>query len=558
MIALNTGQGDRPAGNIKKHVKHHVKMRVATINVGTMRGRSAEIVEMLTRRNVDICCVQETRWKGDSARKLSGKDSHFKFFWKGDISGYGGVGVLIKDKWSESVLSVVRMNSRIIMLKTLIEKTLLNVICVYAPQTGLSNQEKDTFYEQLLTCITSIDDSELHVIAGDFNGHVGKESMNFDGYHGGKGYGTRNPEGQRILDLCSATDLLVTNTFFDKNQNNLITYSSGDNNSQIDYILVKRSFLKHVCNVKVIRNEECVTQHKLLVADIKVNGSSPKPRIVPPRRKVWKLRDSNIRNEFETYVNSNYTGHPLNQESTDVNMVWNKIKNCLLKSVDQVCGWTRGGRVGHTETWWWNEDVNKYIKEKRRLWKIWKKGGSKENYQAAKKIAKRAVYNAKKVAQESRFSEINSEKDCNKIFKLAKKMKVENADIIGDKCVKDKNNNLALSEKDKLHTWKEHYEQLLNVEFDWDENVLSTEPSVEGPAIEITSDMVADAVSKMKDGKACGPSGIMIEMVKAGGDIIINSLAELINLIIKEDCFPDDWDHSTIVNCFKGKGDATI
>ena len=64
-------------------------------------------------------------------------------------------------------------------------------------------------------------------------------------------------------------------------------------------------------------------------------------------------------------------------------------------------------------------------------------------------------------------------------------MKTENADVIGDKYVKDKDDNLALGEKDKLRTWKEHYEQLLNVEFDLDETVLSTEHSVEGPAIYI-------------------------------------------------------------------------
>ena len=62
--------------------------------------------------------------------------------------------------------------------------------------------------------------------------------------------------------------------------------------------------------------------------------------------------------------------------------------------------------------------------------------------------------------------------------------------------------------------------------------------------------MVASAVSKMKDGKACGPSGIVIEMVKAGGDVMINSFADLINLIIEQDCIPDDSDLSMTVNSF--------
>ena len=62
---------------------------------------------------------------------------------------------------------------------------------------------------------------------------------------------------------------------------------------------------------------------------------------------------------------------------------------------------------------------------------------------------------------------------------------------------------------------------------------------------------------KIKEGKACGPSGIVIEMVKTGGDAMLHVIRYPINLIIKEEQIPDNWDHSTIINCFKEKGDAT-
>ena len=78
----------------------------------------------------------------------------------------------------------------------------------------------------------------------------------------------------------------------------------------------------------------------------------------------------------------------------------------------------------------------------------------------------------KKVAQKTRFIEINTEEDCNKIFKLAKKLKVDITDIIGDNCVKDKDDNLVLGDKKRLPVWKAHYEQLLNVEFDGDDRYL--------------------------------------------------------------------------------------
>jgi hypothetical protein len=49
-----TGQGVRPAVSTSK-------IRVGSVKVGTMKSRGSEIVEMLTRRKIDICCVQETR-----------------------------------------------------------------------------------------------------------------------------------------------------------------------------------------------------------------------------------------------------------------------------------------------------------------------------------------------------------------------------------------------------------------------------------------------------------------------------------------------------------------
>ena len=61
----------------------------------------------------------------------------------------------------------------------------------------------------------------------------------------------------------------------------------------------------------------------------------------------------------------------------------------------------------------------------------------------------------------------------------------------------------------------------------------------------------------MKDGKACVLFGIVIDMVKAGGDVMLDLITDLIKLIIKKQ-IPDDWDQSPIINCFKGKGDATI
>ena len=61
----------------------------------------------------------------------------------------------------------------------------------------------------------------------------------------------------------------------------------------------------------------------------------------------------------------------------------------------------------------------------------------------------------------------------------------------------------------KKTAWKQHYEHLLNVEFPWNAENLSSVPIV-GPPILITSEMVLKAINKMKSGKAAGPSGVVI------------------------------------------------
>ena len=47
-------------------------IRVGTLNIETMNGRGRELTDMMKRRNADILCLQETKWKGSKARNIGG------------------------------------------------------------------------------------------------------------------------------------------------------------------------------------------------------------------------------------------------------------------------------------------------------------------------------------------------------------------------------------------------------------------------------------------------------------------------------------------------------
>ena len=65
----------RPSQTVIMQIHHlermFVDLRVCSVNVGTIRGRSGEIVERLERWSIDICCVQDITFREKSVRMTS-------------------------------------------------------------------------------------------------------------------------------------------------------------------------------------------------------------------------------------------------------------------------------------------------------------------------------------------------------------------------------------------------------------------------------------------------------------------------------------------------------
>ena len=85
---------------------------------------------------------------------------------------------------------------------------------------------------------------EIVVMCGYLSGHISKLANVHEGVHSGYGYGLRKKEVEHILEFAVARNLAVGNSYFTKKDNHLITYQSSGINSQIDYILVRRSDFK--------------------------------------------------------------------------------------------------------------------------------------------------------------------------------------------------------------------------------------------------------------------------------------------------------------------------
>ena len=79
----------------------------------------------------------------------------------------------------------------------------------------------------------------------------------------------------------------------------------------------------------------------------------------------------------------------------------------MINACDSACCWMNGNCKQERETWWCDETVESLVKQKRKLWKEWQKGGSKDKYLEAKWVTKSGAYVAKRKAQEEKFSQFH-------------------------------------------------------------------------------------------------------------------------------------------------------
>ena len=90
--------------------------------------------------------------------------------------------------------------------------------------------------------------------------------------------------------------------------------------------------------------ESCLLQHKLLVGILQLGECrKEKKEVLMSRCKVWRLKEPEIRQAYETKVQEKLAG----TINGTVEEPWSGLKNCLLDVADEVCGRTRGGKRQH-------------------------------------------------------------------------------------------------------------------------------------------------------------------------------------------------------------------
>jgi len=115
-------------------MKNRFKVKYGTWNVRTLIGRYRALSEVLRRRNVNVCCVKELKWKEEKVKEIG--EGH-KILYSGKSNSMNGVGIILDKDMKGKVVEVFRISDRVIIVKVMMEEKVWNIVSVYASTNSI-------------------------------------------------------------------------------------------------------------------------------------------------------------------------------------------------------------------------------------------------------------------------------------------------------------------------------------------------------------------------------------------------------------------------------------
>ncbi|XP_066347731.1 uncharacterized protein [Miscanthus floridulus] len=200
------------------------------------------------------------------------------------------------------------------------------------------------------------------------------------------------------------------------------------------------------------------------------------------------------------------------------------MATCIRKVRAEVLGVTKGSGCDLKDAWWWNEEVQKAIKEKNECYKHLYQDRCADNiekYKVAKKTAKQAVGEVKGRAYKGLYQRLNTKEGEKDIYRMARAHDRKTRDFNQVKCIKDEREQLLVKEDEIKHRCQEYFDKLFNGENEnstvWSDD--SFDDTNRRFVRRIQEQEVREALKRMKVGKVMGYDGIPIKVWRCLEDL---------------------------------------
>ena len=180
-----------------------------------------------------------------------------------------------------------------------------------------------------------------------------------------------------------------------------------------------------------------------------------------PRIKLWKLKKEDCCEEFREVIRRALGGE---EELPDD---WTTTANIVRDTTRKVLGVSSKQRKEGKETWWWDEEVQESIRNKRLAkirWDIQRYEESKQEYKEMRREAKKEVAKANSKAYDELYEGVDTKEGEHTLYRLARQRRQAGKDVQQVSMMKDKYGNVMTDEESVLRIWKAYYMGLMNEE----------------------------------------------------------------------------------------------
>ncbi len=600
-----TGEVRVASWNVRSLVESEGSVDTACVrgNVVVEDRKIVRVVRDLQKYKIDIAGLQETHWFGEGTYNVSdrviltsGRPSPSA----DSVSRRRGEGVALvlspfaTEAWRAGGCDVDRISSRILTARFKFVEydggvQWFRVIVAYAPTFASLRTEKRIFYDDLQRVLDDTQGGEEYAIVGDFNARIGSRTY-YDEWsetRGPHGFGQLNSSGEELLSFLSMNAATVCNTWFKKKDTHLQTWQHPRTKRWhcIDYLIVSQQSRRRCTDTQVIPSAECGSDHNLLCMRFRLQVQrhhrrhSPRGAVrhQPYNVALLQQRDKcdhvdkdnsdaeqSERNKFRSHLQCE-----LQQDWSDAagaDAKWTVFRDALKSTADSVIGHCKKRQPD-----WYAESnitLDPILLKRNQSYREWLDHGKQDDeyyqsFRRCRREARSAIRQAKttwfidkaNAAEQSRFSGGN-------IWKSIRAIQQGCAGLspVQVHAIKDEDGATCSSSDAQHQRWSRHFTKVLNIRSHFDPNVLEEccqREEFENLASVPNQDEVRCAIAQLGNGKAAGASLIVPELVKAGGDVAVTALVDLLQQVWEEEHVPQDWIDSVLVPIPK-KGDLSI
>lgn len=524
----------------------NTKLRIASYNARTLRSedRLEELLYELDKIAWDVVGVSEVRRQGEESIKLH---SGHILYYRGDdnTSHEHGVGLLIHKRLTDNIKCITSVSDRVIyVVLQITNRITIKVIQVYAPTGTALDLEVENFYEDISKSIHE-NKSTYTIVTGDLNAKVGADRDDTQTFIGKFGYGSRNSRGDMLVNFMEQEKLFHMSSFFEKRPARKWTWISpgGKHKNEIDYI-----FSSHKCivqDVSVLNSFYTGSDHRIIRAIVRIDARLQRYAAVRPKN--IKINTAQLNMSKDQYQQRLTKELSHISADCDQETIIQRVQNSLFSTARDLT--SKSGKTRQK----FQTETQDLLEERRTLLREGKRGT--DYFKNLCKRTRKQVESDTEAYRERTVKQIIDKYRGPKVFHRALKSGTQQITKL-----LDKDGQLVIEQNNLLQVIQRYYEQLYSSHNPKPIDVVKRKVMNVGSedVPEITTSEVEYALRKMKNGKSPGSDNIVIEMVKDGGDRVIELLRIAFNKCLDDQKIPEIWNCAVVILLYKKGNKADL